>query len=99
MCGSLSQDKNRYKNSDGDGVGQLKRYCLNWGDKLSENTIPILTNGKKWIFFKKNEFIESPYEKVTKDMVKSELDITNANDIKELIEKLKLIKDDSNSTT
>jgi len=56
--GRLTNVDGKWKNRDGDGVGQLRRYCLNWKDRLTRNTIPILTNGERWCLFKSEEFID-----------------------------------------
>ncbi len=62
-----------YNNKNGDGVGQLKRYCINYlGDGLqTQKSIfyPILTNGIIWYFFNLNEFLKHPYSPIDKNSV------------------------------
>ncbi len=75
------------KNKEGDGVGQLRWYCLNYPDFGQAK--PILTNGQRWAVFKKN-FLkkEKAGEKVSCSDVQV-YDAAEQDQLKRLVEAIK----------
>ena len=67
--GQIQIKNGQWKNKAKDGVGQLRAYCCNWKNKLTEETIPILTNGERWCLFFPKEFVD---EKNASDSFKIE---------------------------
>ena len=87
---TFNEEKKKYENEPGDGVGQLRRYALE-----SEPRVAILTNGVKWGVFKDVEaFIENPQKPLSPDFFKKSsnfecFDIENMGDFKRLIKFLR----------
>ena len=93
--GKLEKTENGLKNKDGDGVGQLRRYCYNISKNIdryciknskTKKIIPILTNGKDWVIFNYENFtdkneIDKP---LSRKMIKKYLSINDGNFIENL---------------
>ena len=87
--GELSNESS--ENYNGDGVGQLRRYCMNFkegnkNENKEKTIIPILTNGVVWVLFELDKFTENPNEAVDLDeTVKSFETIENADNFIEKV--------------
>ncbi|MGD0885235.1 MAG: hypothetical protein ABSA46_10275 [Thermodesulfovibrionales bacterium] len=101
-----NEDALVFCNYSGDGVGQLRSYCIkhlyrtpfrkdHLDEKVSEvnsNTaqfIPLLTNGRRWVIFKK-DFIHDPFNKITvQDHAVAYADLTAKDFFQTIIKKLR----------
>ena len=84
--GKLKKNNNEWKNLGGDGVGQLRKYCIE--RELSGDTIPVLTNGKEWVLFNMKDFINNVEEKVNSNMLLSRAYVTDKEFYENIIEKI-----------
>ncbi|MEM4406595.1 MAG: hypothetical protein QXS68_06070 [Candidatus Methanomethylicaceae archaeon] len=89
--GALKEEEGKWKNYGGDGVGQLRAYCLNRRNKVLCCTTPILTNGQRWALFTSRKFLdkESAKDRIDPQKEAKVYDITNPKDFCELLEFLK----------
>lgn len=55
---ALSLENCCWVNSNGDGVGQLRKYCLSFKQFDVDRTIPIFTNGFSWTVFTTEHFLD-----------------------------------------
>lgn len=88
--GALFKDNCKWKNKNGDGVGQLRAYCLNRHNKIEFTTKPILTNGLEWAIFY-NDFLNEHKAEVPID-IKKDAKVYNVTDINIFFDLLKELK-------
>lgn len=76
MAGRLFRCRNasnKYSNRNGDGVGQLRAYCLNFPHFKKNKTVAVLTNGEEWTIFN-NDFTDNPCFSIqSNQMVKAKI--------------------------
>ena len=89
--GKLTKQNSRWTNSSGDGVGQLRAYCVNWPSKVNNDTIPVLTNGEKWVLFDLSAFINKNNleQGINRDMVVEAKSILDKDFFETIIERIK----------
>jgi len=87
--GALKKE-DKYINNNGDGVGQLRAYCLNWQNKINKNTIPVLTNGREWVLFN-SSFINTngAHQKISRCMILGQAKVTDKNFDEYILKRIK----------
>ena len=79
-----------YTNRPGDGVGQLRLYCLNDSRCKNDNDIiPILTNGKEWVLFDIQLFRNNPESPINSKMIIGRAKVTDEDFYEKIIKKIK----------
>jgi len=81
------KEKGHWCNCSGDGVGQLRAYCLNWKNKLAD-AIPILTNGERWVLFDLQKFRQRPEDPIKGDAIVANCSIEDNEFGEEVISKM-----------
>ena len=87
--GALSQQQGQWTNEPGDGVGQLRAYCVNWSSKINNGTIPVITNGKEWVLFNLSAFVNNLNQNISSSMILGQAEITDDNFFETIIKKIK----------
>lgn len=91
--GALKKKNCKWTNNEGDGVGQIRAYCLNLGyRKINTAPIPILTNGLEWAIFH-NHFLDEGRATVAIDKEK-DAKVYNITDMHSFLNLLKKIKNE-----
>jgi hypothetical protein len=86
--GKLRKKNGAYRNTNRDGVGQLRQYCLN---RTNFGTAkPVLTNGQRWVIFKGDFLNEAKaLEEGVSETDCEVYDITKPNKLKRLLQTIK----------
>ena len=81
--GALTFDASmkKWKSKVGDGVGQLRGYCMNYKHFQRGITVPVLTNGISWVIFNPQSFVDEIHlcEHISDQDIEGQASIADSN--------------------